>query len=423
MRRTTYIASIAALAALALSGCGGPQGYVPHPDRVDRTVTSAEGDIGVAVEGHNDFAFRLHASIAADAENENVVHSPFSVTTVFGMVLAGADGSSRTELMDTLGVPVDEDAWHGAMGALTRDLAGDLKRAYTLHLANRLFGQIGYPFQEPFLQTCATDYGTPLEAWDFQADAEGGRERVNAWVAEQTQDRIQDLLPPGSVTSDSRLVLANAIYFLADWAVAFDPDNTESAPFQTLDGGSVDVPMMTMDVEEIEEHSIRGAVRDNIRVVKLPYEEHEVSMVLLTPHNEAALPTFEAELTGAQYASLTADLPVLSQGVVGLPRVEITRDIDLIPHLRGLGITEVFSTQADFSRLADVDEALFITDAFHEAYVRIDEQGTEAAAATAAVVGRVSASEPLIADRPFLFIIQDDLTGAVLFAGRVVDPR
>ena len=185
-------------------------------------------------------------------------------------------------------------------------------------------------------------------------------------------------------------------------------------------GAGRPVPLEDLDPET--PHAIRGARRDGVLVLQLPYEEHEVSMVLLAPE-AVALGAFEATLDGATYAGLVADLP-LAEGEVGLPRFELRSKIDLIPHAQGLGVTAPFdASTADFSRLTDPDDGLVITDFLHEAFVRVDERGTEAAAATAAVVGRVSAPEPLVVDRPFVFVIQDDLTGAVLFVGRVTDPR
>lgn len=412
------------IAAFALAACSrAPQGYVPHPDRVARAITSADGDIGVVVAGHNDFAFRLHASVAAEAGADNSFHSPFSVTSAFGMVLAGADGETRDELMALLGAPdVEEEAWHQALGALSRDLAGDLKRAYTLHLANKLWGQVGYPFAADFLAVCADAYDAPFETWDFAQDPEGGRAHINGWVAEQTADRIVDLLPPDSITSDTVLVAANAIYFLADWAAAFDPDDTAPRSFELLNGSRVDVPMMVHDLAAVEEHWIRGARRDGVAVLQLPYEEHEVSMVVLIPET-SSLPELEDRLDASTWRALSRDLPLLEEGTIGLPKFETRAEIDLIPHLQGLGVQTAFDGRADFSRMVELDDALAITGAFHQAFVRVDEQGTEAAAATAAVIGRVSAPEPILADRPFLFVIQDDLTGAVLFVGRVMDPR
>jgi serpin B len=418
-------ARTALLAALALAACTpqSPNGDGDHPDRVARAVTSPDGDIGVVVDGHNAFTFDLHTSLIEVDPTENLFFSPFSITSALGMTRAGARGVTADELRAALRAEGDDADWHAALGALTRDLNGDLKRGYTLRIANRLFGQDGFPFEAPFLGICADDYGAPFASWDFRSDPEGGREHINAWVAEQTEDRIQDLLPPGSVNDGTRLVLANAIYFYADWALQFDPDDTRDADFRRLDGSTVRVPMMTRNLREIEEHGVRVGFRDGVSVLQLPYRDDEVSMIVLVPDAIDGLPALEASLDAARWRALTRDLS-LHSGLVGLPRFELRSEADLVPHLRGLGVVDAFDAQAaDFTGIAPpVDGNLHITGVFHQAFVKVDERGTEAAAATGVVVGTESASMDVIADRPFVFAIRDDLTGAILFLGRVTDP-
>lgn len=412
------------LFAITLLGCPGPDPDQDDPNRVARVVTSADGDIGVMVGGHNDFSWELYAQLREEAEEGNVFFSPFSVTSALGMTLAGAEGTTQEEMAQALHVTGDEAVWHSSLGALTRDLNGDLHRGYTLHIANRLFGQEGYPFEADFLAICADDYGAPLEEWDFISDPEGGRQRVNAWVEEQTQDRIVDLLPEGSVNDGTRLVLANAIYFLADWATAFDPDDTADATFTRLDGSTVTVPMMNMNLEDLEEHSIETGWTAEAGVLRMPYKDDEVSMVVLVPHEVDGLPDLEAGLDASVWADALGSLSV-SDVPIGLPRLEIDYKTNLIPHLQALGVEAAFdSGAADFTGIATPPEDgnLYITGAFHQAFVKVDEAGTEAAAATGVVVGNDSEPMPIIADRPFLFVIQDDLTGAILFIGRVTDP-
>jgi serpin B len=412
------------LFAITLLGCPGPDPDQDDPNRVARVVTNADGDIGVMVSGHNDFSWELYAQLREEADEGNVFFSPFSVTSALGMTLAGAQGATETEMAAALHVTGEEAAWHSALGALTRDLNGDLHRGYTLHIANRLFGQEGYPFEADFLAICADDYGAPLEEWDFISDPEGGRQRVNAWVEEQTQDRIVDLLPEGSVNDGTRLVLANAIYFLADWATAFDPDDTGDTTFTRLDGSTVTVPMMNMNLEDLEEHGVETGWTAEAGVLRMPYKDDEVSMVVLVPHEVDGLPDLEASLDASLWAEALGSLGV-GDAPIGLPRLEIDYKTNLIPHLQALGVEAAFdSGAADFTGIATPPEDgnLYITGAFHQAFVKVDEAGTEAAAATGVVVGNDSAPMPIIADRPFLFVIQDDLTGAVLFIGRVTDP-
>lgn len=413
MTRTT----LALLPILALGCHESPM----NPDRVARTVKTAEGDTGVVVRGHNTFTWEAYGALAADAGDGNLFFSPFSITSALSMTMAGAKGSTADEMKAVL--HAEGEGWHRALGALTRDLDGAYERGYTLNIANKLFGQTDYPFEAPFLAVCADDYGAPLERWDFRADPEGGRALVNDWVEEKTEGKIVDLLPMGAVTDGTRLVLANAIYFYADWALAFDPEETTDAGFTKLDGSSVTVPMMNMDLEDVEEHGIEAGWADGVTALRLPYQDDEVSMVLLIPDAADGLPDVEAALNAETYRDWTSDLSRVDVPIA-MPRVEMRYDKELSPTLAGLGMPTAFTDAADFTGIAipPEDGVLKITGVFHQAFVSIDEAGTEAAAATAVVVGNDSAPEPIRADRPFVFVIQDDLTGAVLFVGRVTDP-
>ncbi len=406
---------------LALAACpSGDPGL--DPDRVARTVTAAEGDMGVVVDGEIAFSWEVYGALIAGHE-DNVFFSPFSLYSALGMTLAGAEGLSEAELSDLLRVGSDEAGWHAALGALTRDLSGDLGRGYTLHVTNRLFGQTDYPWEDAFLAICESDYDAPLEPWDFSSDPEGGRIAVNDWVSEQTADRIEDLLPPGSVTSDTRLVLANAIYFLADWAAAFDPDETQDGSFHRLDGSEVTVPMMTMDLEAIEDHGIESGSVTGAQILRLPYQDDEVSMIVVVPDAVDGLLDLEAGLDAATWAGWLAALSP-STSLIAMPRLEVDWEADLVPVLTGLGAGSLFSSAtADLTGMADApDGDLFVSGVFHKAFVKVDEAGTEAAAATGVVVGVESAPLAVRADRPFLFVLHDDLTGTILFVGRITDP-
>jgi len=409
-----------ALLPILLLGCPSSSPEQPNPDRVERVVVTGTGDMAVVVAGQNAFAWDLYDALRVDAGDGNVFFSPFSISSALSMTMAGAKGTTADELRAVLHTGDDTAAWHSGLGALTRDLNGDLGRGYTLHVANRLFGQTGYAFETDFLGICADDYGAPLQEWDFLTDPDGGRLEVNAWVADQTNDRIQDLLPAGSVTSDTRLVLANAIDFIADWATAFDPADTADGGFTRLDGTSVTVPLMHLDLEGIEEHSVQAGWFDGVSALRLPYQDDELSMIVLLPDAVDGLPDLEAGLDAARFDAFIATL-YPAQAPIAFPRLEMTYKQNLVPMLDALGMPTAFSSDADFTGIAP-DDGLAITGVFHQAFVKVDEAGTEAAAATAVVVGDTSAPMPFYADHPFLFVLRDDLTGAVLFVGRVTDP-
>jgi len=417
--RAPILSTIALLTAISCTP-------TPEQNRVARKVTSPQGDTGVVVAGSNGFTWDMYGALVADAGDDNVFFSPFSMTSALGMTLAGAEGQTQTEMSDVLGVSGDEAAWHTALGALTRDLSGDLDRGYTLHIANKLFGQQEYPWNEDFLAVCSDDYGAPFEPVDFVSDPEAERVAVNEWVADQTEDRIEDLLPIGSVTVDTRLVLANAIYFLADWETQFDPEDTRDGAFHKLDGSTVTAPLMSLDTEGVEEHHIETAWTDDAAIVRLPYKDDEVSMILVVPHALDGLPDLEAGLDAARFDQWVADLEPAGDVLVTMPKFEFEWEADLVPVLEDLGMPSAFDREtADFTGMADTppeEGRLRITGVFHKAFVKVDEVGTEAAAATGVVVGTDSAPEPIYADHPFLFAIRDDLTGAILFVGRVTDP-
>lgn len=420
--------------SLLVAACddANPDPHAHDPDRVARQITNADGDVGAVVEGNDAFAWDLYAELAK--EDGNLFFSPFSISAALGMTSAGAGGETATQMSQVLAKSIDEDRWHPAFGDLVDDLNGEKKRGYRLEVANRLFGQAGFPFRADFLQVCDEDWRAPLEEVDFVADAEGARDAVNGWVADQTEDRIPELLPSGSVTSDTRLVLANAIYFLADWWTTFDEADTAPADFRRLDGSTVSVDMMWLHTGDLEEHRVRTTLTSDgaALIARLPYEDDEVSAYLVVPSDPAGLPDVEAVLAPAWFDAAIAPLGGAGEArgdgaTIGLPRFEMRWNGSLTEPLKALGMTDAFAPGVcDLTGMAEGSqgEDLFVSDVIHEAWVRVDEQGTEAAAATAVVVNTESASEAdyVVADHPFLLVIRDDLTGSVLFVARVLDP-
>ena len=439
--RRDFLGLSAALATSGLlGGClGTPLGDDTVPvDTVesdDTPVTPRDVDtdtLGTLVADATDFAFDLHTSLADANPNANRFVSPYSVSVALAMTYAGARGETREQMAQTLRFSLPRDDLHPAFHALrgringgdgserTDSDADDKPRPFTLAGANALWGQENYPWRDPFLATLDGNYGAGLHAVDFAAEPEVARERINGWVADRTAEKIPELLPEGSVHSLTRLVLTNPIYFKANWQHEFDPEKTQPRTFTALDGSTSEVP--TMEVTE----DLPYTETDGHQLVELPYVGGEVSMVVALP-KEGHFEKFERSLDADRLSELLDGLDE-REGTLQLPTFTFSTATSLKETLADLGMPVAFEQNAaDFSGMADTDDPLFIGDVIHEAFVGVDEKGTEAAAATAVTVETTSAElnppEPfeMTVDRPFLFAIRQRETGALLFVGRVVD--
>ena len=282
-----------------------------------------------------------------------------------------------------------------------------------------MWGQTGYAFLAEFLDTLARNYGAGLRLLDFQQKPEPSRQTINDWVSDQTEEKIKDLIPQGGITPDTRLVLANAIYFDADWQHPFSKDRTQDAPFNTLDGEQVTVPMMATE----DPVSLSYAQGEGYQAVELPYQGGQMSMLILVP-DAGRFEAFEAALDAGRVETILGQIQ--SQVVIlRMPKFSYTSDFELAKTLAALGMPVAFRhREADFSGM-DGTRDLFIGDVFHKAFVAVDEAGTEAAAATAVVMKAIAMplfDVELTVDRPFVFLILDLETGTILFVGRVLNP-
>lgn len=362
-------------------------------------------------------AFSVDMYRAVDGGEGNLFLSPASISYALGMTRVGARGSTGAEMDRVLHLPGDRADADAGYDTLRRALDGTGK-PWTLRLANRLYGQRGLAFRRPFLDTVEQRFGGGFETVDYRADAEGARTAINAWVSDQTAERIPELLNPGDVGGSTRLVLVNAIYFLADWQKEFEPGETSDRPFHLSDGSAVDVPTMT------QEAHFAYAEHPGLQVLTMPYEGDGLEMVVLLPSEDLGLAGLQDQLTEHDLATWLT--PAASRNVrVFLPRFEYTAEFYLGRALAGMGMPTAFTNRADFSGMID-GGGLAIDDVVHKAYVRVDEQGTEAAAATGVIMRTTSIAPPPVefrADRPFLFLIRHKESGAVLFMGRMMDPR
>ncbi|MBI4950842.1 MAG: serpin family protein [Myxococcales bacterium] len=403
-------AALLTAATLATGACSS------EPPRDPRVVTGLTPELAPVVAGNNAFALALYQ--AAAASPGNLFFSPFSVSAAFGMTYAGARGTTADEMRAVLAIGAEDASYHREFGALLADLGGPHEgRGYQLLVANRLFGQSGLPFEPPFLDLVTGAYAAPLEGLAFDADPEGGRAVINQWVSEQTEGRVPELFQSGDIDGATRLVAANAIYFKADWAKQFDPDRTGLARFTRADGTELEVPTMSQN------GSFRGGQDDGVAFVELSYQDDELSMVLLVPDAPDGLPALEQKLDADYLAGLLA-AGHEGEAEVALPRFELHARLPLAELVQHMGMVTAFDdTLADFSGMVATDVArLHLQTAVHEAFVRVDEQGTEAAAATGVGVGTTSMPPRIAADRPFVFLIRDMLTTSILFVGRIEDP-
>jgi serpin B len=387
------------------------------------TVAMPEkGDAARVAESSNAFGMSLYGLLAK--KPGNVAMSPMSITTALTMTVGGAKADTEKEMRAVLRIqPGDADAL--ALGKLTQALASP-GRPLTLNVANRLFGEKSFTFQQPFLDKTKATFGAPLEPADFKGDPDAARKHVNVWVEEKTEHRIKDLLPPKSITTDTRMILVNAIYFLADWQSPFKKEATFPEAFKAP-AGEKKVPTMHQG------RPLHLLSADGAKILELPYKGNDTAMLVVLPDAKDGLPALEAKLTSAKIdewqKALAATRP--EQVDVALPSFKIEGEtLALSESLKALGMPLAFDVEkADLTGIgipANPRNRLYLSDVFHKAFVKVDEKGTEAAAATAVVSaeggGMPPKAVPFKADHPFIFFITDKASGAVLFMGRVTDP-
>lgn len=409
--------TLALLVTSLVAGCAADSGIaiaaVPR-------ASAPPADAAHAGAAINDFGFELLA--AATKPGENAVLSPASVAIALAMARAGARGETAAQMDAVLrAVASDEHAgWLNALDAALasrtgrfQDLSG-AEREVILRIANAPFAQRDYAWNQAYLDALASRFAAGVRLVDYANDHEAARRLINAWVDERTERRIPELLQQGILDPDTRLVLVNAIYLKAAWLTPFFPDATAPAPFTRQDGTTIDVAMMRGLVEA------QYASGDGWRAVDLPYVGGALAMTVIVPDDLAA---FQATLDADRFAAIVGALSA-HEVALTLPKWGQETKVDLKTVLAAMGMPDAFDPGlADFSGMTDADR-LFITAVIHQANIDVDEKGSEAAAATAVVMGRTSAPQPvtLNVDRPFLFALRDVQTGAILFLGRVTEP-
>ena len=406
-----------------VAACAQPAaGVVIQSDKQRETSPDVnEANLATLVDGNSAFAFNLYQALGET--DGNLFYSPYSISLALAMTSAGARGETAQQMAGTLHFILSQDRLHPAFNALDLELArrGEGAKSkdgegFRLNIINAIWGQKDYKFLSEFLDTLAENYGAGLRLLDFVGAPEESRITINKWVSDQTEDRIKDLIPQGLIDSLTRLVLTNAIYFDADWQHPFRKDMTRNGPFYLLQGGEVMVPMMG------QTESFGYAEGDGYQAVELPYDGGELSMVILLPAS-GNFKAFEDALNAQKLNAIMGSLE--NRGIrLTMPKFEFESSCSLKETLSAMGMPIAFSDRADFSGMTG-NRDLFIADVVHKAFVSVDEAGTEAAAATAGVMAPTGTPDVPIEvtiNRPFIFLIRDIETGAILFVGRVVDP-
>ena len=374
------------------------------------------------VQANNKLATDLYAKLSET--KGNLFFSPYSVSTALAMTYAGAKNDTAAQMAATLNFPTEpamsQQQFHRDFGAVIKNLNTQGKKGnYDLTIANALWGQTGYNFLDKFLELVKTNYDSRLNKVDFIKNTESARLTINKWVEDKTNDKIKNLIQKGVLNEATRLVLTNAIYFKGNWANQFKESKTKNEPFTLTTGKKIDAAMMNRTGK------FSYAKLDNLQILELPYVEDELSMIILLPEKTNALAELEKNLTAENISTWLKQLRN-REVIVSIPKFKMESQFDLVPVLKSMGMKDAFTNKADFSGMNGKKD-LAISAVVHKAYVDVNEEGTEAAAATGVAVSLTSAMpEPIPifrADRPFIFLIRDNDSGSILFLGRVMNPK
>jgi len=437
-RVPSFVLALVALAAAAAAG-PAPRGIPPM------LIT----DRNAAVRGNNRFALALYAKLSQQAGN--LFFSPHSLSTALAMTYGGARGGTQRQMHDVLRLPVrrlrmdfidrhkarvyrvqefpmSRERIAAAFGALQKALKADgKKRGYELHVANALWGRKGHAFLPAFLDLTRKHYGAGLKEVDFRGNPEAARRTINAWVEKQTREKIKELLRRGVITPVTALVLTNAIYFKGNWASQFDKKRTRPAPFYLGVPRGYRGPVKAVQVPMMRQRgSFRMMDGGRFLALELPYAGNQLAMIILLPkeYHTEEMAALEKSLTARNLNTWLGKLRKQEVRVC-LPRFRMTSEFSLAKVLAEMGMRDAFDPErADFTgmRTTAREETLHISAVVHKAFVEVNEEGTEAAAATAVVMEDRSGPPVFRADRPFLFLIRHNATSSILFLGRVTNP-
>jgi len=389
--------------------------YEPkQPPKANETGWTQEG-VQAVVNANNKFALELYSELSKE-EQGNIFYSPYSIFSAFAMTYEGARGQTAEEIKSVFHFP-DYSVLRPNFAAVYNDI-NEASKFYELRTGNALWVQKDYPLLEDYVNRVEEYYGGKAANLDFINEPEKSRQTINSFIEEQTNGKIKNLIPPGSFNPLTRLVLTNAIYFKGLWKWQFDPKDTKERDFYVTPTNKVKVPMMCMEPEKAE---FNYADTTYLQILELPYRGEKISMLILLPKEN--LKSIEP-LTIEKLSEYKSKMKKTKLRLICIPKFEFDTKYNLNENLKDLGMPTAFKWPgADFSGM-DGTKMLYIDKAIHQAYIKVDERGTEAAAATTIVIGFGSALplDMFIANRPFIFIIQQKDTGNILFLGRIVDP-
>lgn len=384
----------------------------------DESQRAAEplSDLQAVVHSNSAFAFDLYQQLRSS--EGNLFISPYSISTALAMTCGGARGQTQKQMEKTLRFSLDQEKLHPAFAELQTGL-NELQEAgnFDLYVANSLWPQHDYKFLDEYLSLARKYYGVSITPLDYINAREAARKQINKWVEDKTKDKIKELIPPRSLNELTRLVLVNAIYFKGHWAHQFDPVQTQDASFYVSPLKSVETPVMR------QEEYFRYAEFKSLQIIELPYIGEHLSMLILLPRRIEGIEKLEESLS-IENLNFWRNSLEERKVIVFLPRFTINSKFNLGETLRAMGMVDAFVFgQANFAGMDGRPDWLFIGDVIHQAFVDVNEQGTEAAAATAvAGIGGASSPPTFRADHPFLFLIQEKRTGSIVFVGRITDP-
>jgi serine protease inhibitor len=388
--------------------------YQPEePPMADETGATEEGRETV-VEANNQFTFDLYKQLSKN-DDGNIFYSPYSISAALAMTYEGGKGTTADEIESVFHFP-ETNTLRPNFAAIYNEI-NEENAEHELKTGNALWIQHDFPLLEEYMERVENYYGGKAALLDFVNEVEKSRQTINSFIEEQTNGKIKDLIPAGYLNDMTRLILTNAIYFKGTWQWQFDEADTQKGIFRISDNETVETPMMHMDPEDVE---FNYAQTDNLQILELPYKGDTISMLILLP--EENLGAIESSLTAEKIEEYKSQMKPTELSSISLPTFEFDTKYFMRNTLSALGMPTAFSDNADFSGITGYRD-LFISEVIHQAYVKVNEEGTEAAAATAVIMELTAMPMNVFrADHPFIFIIQEKESGNILFLGRVVDP-